>query len=126
MPRMIFHNLASRLSVGVDIESNTVFVAFSICKHSDEPSRRFANARLHGQLNGTKYQHIGQLRSSEKVKFGQKFYIGPYEGGQPNKEVFGPVRDMVRNFPPPTKRRSLNRLPFMAKDALKNRGLVEA
>lgn len=90
MPRMIFNNLPSTISVGVDInEDGLVKVALAAVHPSDtkkgKGTRRVANNILNGRLNKTGDDKMTRV-------------IGSYKGTAITQEVYGPVRDVVRKL----------------------------
>lgn len=96
MRRMIFHNLPSMISVGVDVtDEGDVFVALAACNRKDQPERRWANRILDARL------------TSEKGH--RRFYMGNYAGEDIGGEVFGPVRDTIRDL---SARRNVKDVPF--------------
>ena len=97
---MIFHNLAALISVGVDItDEDDVFVAFAACNRKDQPTRKRANEILNGRL-----------------KSNSTLYMGGYTGEDAGADVFGRIRDTVRDL---SIRRNFDTLPVLILNSLR-------
>lgn len=83
--RMIFHNLPSLISVGAEVDDNgLLFVAFAACNRRDQPQRKWATSILNARLDAKKSS--------------SSYFLGVYSGEDIGADVFGPIRDSVRNL----------------------------
>jgi len=102
--RMIFHRAEARLSIGVNIDdSGTITAAVSACHPSDQFRRHIANIKLNGRLDG----------NAEP--------IGVYDGSTPGEDVYGPIRDVVRQL---NKRRNVDSLVNKFREAINQKQLA--
>lgn len=80
--RMIFHRGDKRVSIGVTVEDDgSVKLAVAACHKRDNFSRRIGNKIVNGRLDK-----------------GDVVNLGRWNGESVTREVFGPIRDAVRNL----------------------------
>ncbi len=104
MPRMIFHNLPSNITIGVDIGSTgDIYASLAACHPRDFPklTRRIAYSIVNGRLNNTDTP--------------DRIFIGNYTGKSITKDVYGPIRDTIREMTP---KRSVTHVMGKLKEAM--------
>ena len=85
MHRMIFHNLPALISVGVEVNNDSeVYVSLASCNRKDQPQRSIANSILNGRL--------------DSGSFRKRTYMGAYTGDSVSRDVYGPIRDGIREL----------------------------